>query len=79
MPGGLRRVSLHSEISFLRLSVGCGAKHFSASLAVATSCRAASASSKGNAGCVLRLELLKGFIFRTPYRKLANASKGEEV
>ena len=40
MPGGLRQVLIHSEISFLRLSVGCEANHFSASLAVAISCRA---------------------------------------
>jgi len=53
MPGGLRQVLIHSEISFLRLSVGCEANHFSASLGVATSCRAASmgasASLEGNA------------------------------
>ena len=59
MPGGLRQVLIHSEISFLRISVGCEANHFSASLAVATSCRAASmaalASLEGNARCVLRL------------------------
>jgi transposase len=57
MPGVLRQVLIHSEISFLRLSVGCEANHFSASLAVATSCRAASmavsASLEGNAGRVL--------------------------
>ena len=59
MPGGLRQALIHSGISFLRISVGCEANHFSASLAVATSCRAASmaasASLEGNAGCVLRL------------------------
>jgi hypothetical protein len=59
MPGGLRHVLNQSEISFVRLSVCCEANHFSASLAVATSCRAASmaasASLEGNAGCVFRL------------------------
>ena len=28
MPGGLRQVLIHSEISFVRLSVGCEANHF---------------------------------------------------
>jgi transposase len=59
MPGDCGRFLIHSEISFLRISVGCEANHFSASLAVAISCRAASmaasASLEGNAGCVLRL------------------------
>ena len=51
MPGGFRQVLIHSEISFLRLSVGCEANHFSASLAVATSCRAASMAASASS-CV---------------------------
>jgi hypothetical protein len=42
MPGGLRQGLIHSEISFLQISVGCEANHSSASPAVATYCFAAS-------------------------------------